>query len=104
MTPSSEPHSSTRQRGLAHKVWHDPVGSKVIAAVIIAAPPSVAAAIYKCREAILSILDAGWKLLADATVLPNWLLILLALNALGTISLLTIRRGRERLRTGRPTG
>lgn len=79
------------------KIWHDPVWSKVIAGVALAALAVIGAYFLDWWPAMTQWLGAGVRLLGRSSSVPNWLLGLLVLLALPAVvvgaTLLAARRG-----------
>jgi hypothetical protein len=61
------------------KAWHDPVWSKVIAAIILAVLGAIGTYFFNLWPPIGSIVAQFFQLLAETTNVPNWLLSLLVL-------------------------
>jgi hypothetical protein len=66
------------------KLWHDPVWSKVIAAVIVAVPASVATYLLDWWPAIGRFAAQSYAFIFGSTNTPNWILLLLIVLAVPT--------------------
>lgn len=67
------------------RIWHDPVWSKVIAGVISTIGAVVAAYLLDWWPSIIRLGTAAWRFPWQKSLVPNWLLGLLALLALATV-------------------
>jgi H+/Cl- antiporter ClcA len=64
------------------KSWPDPAWRKVITAAIIAVLAAPALYLIGLWALFAEWLGMGWRFLADSTLVPNWLLVLLTICAL----------------------
>src|SRR5687767_1228280 len=69
------------------KAWHDPVWSKVIAAIILAVLAAIGTYFFNLWPPIASIFAHFFQLLAQTTNVTNWLLSLLVLLSFVTLIL-----------------
>ena len=64
------------------KNWPGPARRKLITAAIIVVPAAPALYLIGLWGLIAEWLGMGWRFLADSTLVPNWLLVLLTICAL----------------------
>jgi hypothetical protein len=71
-------------------LWHDPVWSKVIAAMIIGLAATVGSYFLNLWPAIGAVLVGGLRFLLESTAVSNWVLLLLILLSLPLVVLIAI--------------